>query len=297
MGVGSWMGVIAENGGAVQQITQYPMCDELGPYLFSISPDGQWVVCNHASKSLMFGQLDTNTLQLVGAMDTAITFNSFAGIVWAPDSRTLLIESQTNGMCSWVELERTNSSPPSLRPIAVWEFPDFTIPLTVSGVGGGCTIHLEDWSPNNDFVALVGQPYSSGEILSPHETFAVPLATVNQLLSHALDTATVNAVHVPAIQVKVSDMHKLLDSAPHGTWRPVLSTYTIAERPANGLVDVHAPDGAQHTLTQFERWEVGALICRILWAPDGSFAVLYVCFAHGPDTPIRADQLFTYVPQ
>ena len=83
---GAWMSVITEDGRAVQRISQYPMCDGLNPYIFSVSPDRQWVACNHAAKSVLLGQLDSTSLQLVGEMETAFTTSGFAGITWAPDS-------------------------------------------------------------------------------------------------------------------------------------------------------------------------------------------------------------------
>jgi hypothetical protein len=300
IGSGAWMGVLSEDRSAVQRISQYRMCDGLTPYLFSVSPDGQWVACNPATKSVLLGRLDPNTLQLVGDMEIAFTVKGFGGVTWSPDSRSLLIETMTNGVCSWTQLERTDASPPTLRPIAVWAFPDFTIPLSDDGDdgdGGGCNIHLFDWSPDNDFVALLGNPISIASDPVFDHTWAVPLAAVNNLLAHPTEFATINDVRTPVIRIQTQDVRQLLDSAPFGTWRPALCTYTIAERAANGLVDIHAPDGARHVLSHFERWEVGAHICRILWAPDGSFAVIRVCFSVSPDLPFRSDQLYTYTPQ
>jgi hypothetical protein len=290
------MGMVADDGRAVQRIAQYPQCENLIPYLFSISPDGQWVACNAGDKSVMLGRLDLNTLQHVGEMETAFTINGFGGITWAPDSRSVLIETMTDGECSWVQLARADTSPPTLRPIAVWAFPDFTIPLSADGEGGGCNLHLHDWSPDNDFVALVGGPTYSSTSADIDRTWAVPVSTVYHLLAHPSAFTTINEVRTPVIRLQTQDMRQLLDSAPFGTWRPALSAYTIAEQAANGLVDIHAPDGARHVLTPFTRWEVGANICRILWAPDGSVAVLHVCFPHHGDAPQLPDQLFTYVP-
>lgn len=295
--LGLWMGMVAEDGSAVQRIAQYPLCDNILPYLFSISPDGQWVACNAGDKSVRLGRLDPNTLQLVGDMETAFTVKGFGGITWAPDSRSLLIDTMTDGVCSWVQLERSDASPPTLRPIAVWAFPDFTIPLSADGEGGGCNVHQYDWSPDNDFVALLGNPTYGSTNSGIDHTWVVPVPTVNHLLAHPTAFTTINEVRTPVIQLQTQDVRQLLDSRPSGTWRPAQSTYTIAEQAANGLVDIHAPDGARHVLTQFTRWEVGAGICQILWAPDGSFAVLHVCFPHHGDALLLPDQLYLYTPQ